>query len=466
MELPPLRDYQRELVDKIKAAFLVHRRVLAVAPTGAGKTIVFAHIARNAAETGRKILILAHRLEIIEQIRQVVGDHDGNIEYSTVQSIHKVQTIPDLIIIDEAHHAVNNSYLQYLMQVENALILGVTATPQRLDGKGLKDVFETMVLGPTVQELIAKGYLSPYRYLAPPSPFDKAKLRMIGGDYGKQEIDRIIRLTPLFGDTILHYRKFLDGKRVLVFCPTVLLCYDIAEAYNKADIPAAVLEGNMSFEDRRVILNRFRDGEIKAIMSCDLIGEGLDIPAVEGIQMLRPTKSTSIFLQQVGRALRPSPGKKEAIILDHAANVFRHGMPDEERVWTLNGYTLSAVRIKRCYGCYKVFDSREPITCPLQDPPPECILKDEKAGFEIHNRFNVRDNKKVMTEIVEGDLVDFCKERSNVKLKGDELRQAIRKAKTIDELLDLAYRQGYDPRWAYILFAIRHKRPLPYRKAR
>jgi DNA repair protein RadD len=233
----------------------------------------------------------------------------------------------------------------------------VTATPIRLSGEGLGDLFETMVQGPTVRELIELGALSPYRLFAP-AGVDLSGVHTRMGDFVRGEIEAAMDKPSITGDAVSHYQKLAPGKRAVAFCVSVEHAVHVAEQFRAAGISAQAIDGGMDRTLRASVLSEFSAGRIQVLSSCDLISEGFDVPAIEAAILLRPTQSLGLYLQQVGRALRTHPGKTEAIILDHAGNVKRHGLPDEERVWSLDGSQRkkgaqrSEVPVKTCGACF------------------------------------------------------------------------------------------------------------------
>jgi len=295
-----------------------------------------------------------------------------------VRRLHKMPAI-DLLVVDECHHAVAGSWEKITRLCKTARILGVTATPQRLDGRGLKDAFDELVIGPNPRELIERGALAPYVYLAPNSGLDLSGVTTRGGDWDAEELEDIIQSSPVVGDCIEYYRKHLDGRPALVFCATVRGAEAIAARFTAAGIPAASVDGEMGRAERAERLAGLEDGSIKVITSCELISEGFDVPAVAGAILLRPTQSLSLFLQQVGRALRPKEDGGCAFILDHVGNVYLHGMPDMKREWTLEGGKKKSDPVTTCDLCYRVQPLKEvqakgficPVGLGVRTPPTD-----------------------------------------------------------------------------------------------
>ena len=329
---------------------------MAQLPTGGGKTIVFSAIASEFIKRGENVLILAHREELITQaadkLEVITGSPVGIIkagykpnplfpvQVASVQSmVNRLNHFEnfDLIIIDECHHATAKTYRDILGAFPNAYQLGVTATPIRTDKTGFDDLFDALVTGPTVAELIKLGHLSSFRLFADANPMTTKGCRTVAGDYSANAIAKANDVIELSGNLVNSYREYANGKQCVVFAVNVEHSTAIAERYNQVGIPAHHLDGKTPAEERRVTLERFKQGEIKVISNCQLFDEGLDIPALEAVQIAKPTKSLSRWLQMVGRSLRVSDGKEYAVIIDHTQNWAIHGLPTRKRIWTLQG---------------------------------------------------------------------------------------------------------------------------------
>ena len=373
-----LRDDQQIFVRQVNEALAVApHSVLGVAPTGSGKTVCFCALAK---QWEGRVMILVHRKELLEQVSRcltqwevahgLIAPDAPNRKAERVQ-VASVQTLvrrladyvpPDYLIIDEAHHALlKSSWGKIFKAWPRAKRLGVTATPERLSGEGLREVFASMILGPSVKTLMEDGALSRYRLFAPPVQYaDRVVRRM--GDFARRELSEAMNVRTITGDAVAHYRKHALGKRAMVFCVSIDHAESVAKQFAETGIPACSIDGEMTTGERSGILRRFAKGEIQVLTSCDLVSEGFDLPAVEVAVLLRPTQSLALHLQQVGRALRPYKGKAAAIILDHAGNTHRHGLPDDPRDWSLDGreerqrqsLLSEAPATKTCPKCYAV----------------------------------------------------------------------------------------------------------------
>jgi superfamily II DNA or RNA helicase len=289
------------------------------------------------------------------------------MDLSAPVQIGSVQTVarrlyklpaPDIIIQDEAHHLVSgNTWGKIIDRWPDAYLIGKTATPTRLSGEGLGagqgGYFTAIVLGPSAQWLTDNGYLASARVFGPPG-FDTTGLRKRMGDFDTREAEH--RIGTIMGDCLSHYRKHLDGQTAIAFCCSVAHAEAVARLFISAGIPAASIDGSMTSEQRRDLLQALGTGRIKVLTSCALIGEGVDVPSVGGCILLRPTASTSLHLQMIGRCLRPSPGKAAAVVLDHVGNTLRLGHHLEPREWTLDGLAKrdreQAPSVKVCPVCF------------------------------------------------------------------------------------------------------------------
>ena len=440
-----------------------HRSVLYVLPTGGGKTVIFCHIAEQAAKKGNRIVVLVHRQELVDQTSKaltalgvahgiIAAGTDMDLAYAvqvaSVQTlVRRLHRIPDsffsLLVVDEAHHAVAGSWSKVLDHYGKAKVLGVTATPERLDGRGLIDKFSAMICGPQMQELQADNYLAQCRIFAPPMNLDLSKVASRMGDYDLNQVEDQTMRPDFVGDTVAHFKKYIGDGTAIAFCTSIRHSETIAEAFKEAGISAAHLDGNMQKEERRELIKKLGTGEVRLLTSCQIISEGTDVPSVTGCLLLRPTQSLSMYLQQVGRCLRPSRGKAAAIILDHVGNVEKHGLPNQPRQWSLNAKKRSKrdkieeVNVKTCPHCFSVVASATQ-TCAA-------------CGHVFQSK--ARKHRYSDAELVEL-TPDHILERQEKQAK----RKAIGQARTLDELIALGASRGYKPGWAHYIFNSRQVR--------
>jgi superfamily II DNA or RNA helicase len=380
-----LRDYQNNNVEQIRSAYRAGAKsVLYVAPTGSGKTVLFAYVVAGARAKGHSVLILAHRAELIDQISSALNQFSvphgiiaaGHPPRSLPVQVASVQTLirrlsscaaPDLIVQDEAHHlAAGNTWGRIHAAFPRARLLGVTATPVRLDGQGLARFFDTLIVGPSTQELIDRKFLAPLRVFAPVQP-DLTGVHRRGGDYVTSELADVMAKPAIIGSALEQYVKHAAGQRAIVFSPSIEHARDTSRQFLAAGHSSQCIDGGMDRQLRTEAITAFRAGTIRVLTSCDLVSEGFDLPAIECAIALRPTQSLGLWLQQVGRILRPSPGKTHALLLDHAGNTLRHGLPTDARQWSLtDGIVSSAQRkasVRICARCFAAATARS-LVCP------------------------------------------------------------------------------------------------------
>jgi superfamily II DNA or RNA helicase len=353
-----LRPYQIEVAAEFERLVTLDRhRVIVVAPTGSGKTVIACAI---IAATPRRVLVVSHRREIVKQTSDkltAAGVPHGVIQageekklrpmaavqVASIQTLHArairsstmLMPLADLVIIDEAHHACAATYGRILEAYPDAIVLGLTATPCRGDGRGLGGIFETMIECPQVAELIGGGYLVKARVYAPVNP-DLTGVRTVKGDYHESQLaDRMDR-AKLVGDIITHWHKYGERRRTIAFACSVPHSVHIRDEFLKSGVRAEHLDGTTPKDEREAMLARLASGETEVIANCMVLTEGFDCPDIGCITLARPTEKMGLFRQMIGRGLRPADGKTDVVILDHSGAVFRHGLPEDHVEWTLD----------------------------------------------------------------------------------------------------------------------------------
>lgn len=381
-----LRDYQIEAITNVKKSFLNDAKsVLLTLPTGAGKTVIFSQITKLAKSKGSNVLILVHRKELIDQ----AGDKltKANVKYGIIAAGHKpidsnvqvasVQTlinrlnnlwIPSIIIIDEAHHAVASSWQKVFNHYKDTLKLGVTATPMRMTGAGLGEVFDDLIVGSTIPELVELGHLAKHEVYAPPNKLNLDKIKTIRGDFNKKEVEDELDKVDIVGDAVDNYRKLGQNKPAIAFCISVKHGQYVTNKFKQAGYTAELITGSMKSDDRKTLVDNFKNGKVQILVSIDVVSEGFDVENCSVAILLRPTQSEGLYIQQVGRVLRPEPNKT-AIVLDHVGNTKRHGFVDDVRDFDLHQKAKSkrkgeiAPAVQTCEQCFAVFKP-QPI-CPV-----------------------------------------------------------------------------------------------------
>lgn len=427
-----LRPYQSGVIAETYNAWSQGVRcVLIVMPTGAGKTITLAKVVFDHQALGGKVLVQVHRSELIYQISMALADmgithtflaaqkdkhHCGNLHtmaygrsyvddmakvcVTSVQSLNsEYKKHPtslsfylngvSLCVPDEAHHVLkNNTFGTAYQLTPHARWMGVTATPCRTDKQGLgsmasNGIFEIMVLGPTMRQLINMGNLCEYEIYEPPiEAIDFSDVNITaGGDYNAKQMAAKMMKPTITGDAVKHYLELKPGRLMVTFCADIQHAMSVTEAYKASGVPSDVLHGGSDFGTRQRTLKAFSNRETLVLNTVDLVSEGFDLPAIEGAQMLKKSMSLQWYLQAFGRILRPMEGKGNAFLMDHVGNFREHGLPDKHHDWSLldgkkhsagddeyaNSIPLTTCRNKGCYTVYEITLPRCP-KCGQKQP--------------------------------------------------------------------------------------------------
>ena len=447
-----LRPYQQDAVARLRDAVTRYGSAVYVLPTGGGKTVVAAEIARRAHAKGSRTLLLVHRRELVAQAVATLAEACpgvsvgveaagwpaqpwADLQVGMVQSINRrAHTArPDLVIVDEAHHARAATWEKVLARWPGVPRIGLTATPERLDGKGLAEHFGNIVLGPTIDNLVEAGYLAPTRTLRVPSGLALAGVRTTkNGDYRADDVRE--RVTgKVIASAVDAYMDYARGKRAIFFGVHTAHSEQVCAGLRSHGIRAAHVDGTDSPARRDRIMNDFKTGGLDVVGNCDLISEGFDAPACEVVIMGAPTRSVTRFLQQSGRAMRPGPGKT-AMVLDLAGITYELGLPDEPREWTLEDGEVRDAKAKgrkphECPACHSVFYGRRCPGCSAVVTPME-----------------LPEVTSVRSELVEA-------KRGAPKVRRDALMGMLAKARRSDDplvaLRDIAAENGYKPGWVH-----------------
>jgi len=493
-----LRIYQDAAVSGIRDAFRrLIAAVLLVIPTGGGKTVIFTYIAHAMSTNKKKSLILVHRVELLRQTSGALSkfdvDHgminplytpnfDNFVQVASVQTIIKrlnyfvsIGWIPDVIIVDEAHHATAGSWrtvIDFFKQLNPALkVIGVTATPIRTDGQGLGvdhgGMFNEIVMGPTTKWLMDEGYLVRAKVLSPPKKYESPKKKG-RGDFNMADLAARVNKPTITGDVVSHYEQACKGQPAIVFCVNVNHTEEVAAEFRARGYRFYAIDGTTDDDVRKRVLNGLADGSVQGVCSCDLISEGTDVPAATCAILLRETQSLSLYIQQAGRVLRPvyaagydlstregrlaaiaNSEKPFAYILDHVGNVgswvngefmVNHGLPEEEHEWSLDGEVKGkrnqvseiAVRVQQCLSCFAV-----------HEPSPVC----PECGhvYEIKDRTPKKEDgelKEITTDIA-------------AKRQSEKMEEGM--ANSYEDYVKIAQARGYNNGWAGIRWAAKKK---------
>lgn len=385
-----LRPYQSTLIAKLRS--VATKRPIAVLPCGAGKTVVAAQIIVGARSKGKRTLFLTHRRELIRQaFRRIVDQSEGEIipgiispdaqpeidlpvQIASIQTLDTRREYPpaDLVIIDECSHARAESWQRVLDNYPKAAFIGLTATPYRLDGKGLGDIFGEIVVGATYSDLCTLGILHKPEVYAPAVP-DLKGLKAKMGDFSASDLEPVVQ--GLVGDIVQHWQRLASGRRTIAFAVSIEHSKAICREFLAAGIPAEHIDGGTPMRDRDAAIERLESGETLVLCNVDLLGEGFDLPALEVAILARPTASLALHVQQVGRVMRLCDGKEGALILDHAGNHLRHGEVTDELTFSLTDKVKRAApldALKRCKACFLIYEGDE---CPECGAPSETATK-------------------------------------------------------------------------------------------
>jgi DNA repair protein RadD len=341
----------------------------------------------------------------------------------------------DLVIIDEAHHAVASTWARVIAQFPSARILGVTATACRTDGSGLGldhgGIFDDLIVGPAPAELIADGFLVKPVVYAPPTDIDLTGVKRRGGDYNPTELATRVDRPTVTGSAVEHYRRLAPGEPAIAFCASIQHAMSVTESFRAAGYTSEVIHGKLDDFTRRSMIEGLAKGTINVLTSVDLISEGTDIPVVSVGILLRPTQSMGLHLQQCGRILRTAPNKSRALILDHVGNCLSHGLPESSREWTLAGETKKKqtdeenISVRQCKKCFSVWERGA--ACPY------CGHAVEMKPRKIDER--------------EGELTQLTAE--HIERAKRERRQEVGRARTREEIEKIARERGYAPGWIH-----------------
>ena len=406
-----LRPRQLQALADLRQAYATGSRApILVAPTGFGKTATAAEIMRQTVAKGGRVWFLAHLKEILDDISARLteaGISHGQIrakksaDYTASAQVVGVATAvkrsglprPDLIIVDECHLAVANSYRQVIAAAGSPLLLGLTGTPQRLDGRGLREVFDLIVPTCSTAELIDEGLLAPVRVFAPPGA-DLSGIGKRGGDFDQGAAGAVMSRPAVVGDALSHWKKLCAGRRGVAFCTTVAHAEAVAQQWRYAGFRAMAVHGKSDDTERRDAIDGLPAGRLDLVACAQLWIAGVDVPEIDAVIWLRPTASLTAWLQGNGRGFRIAQGKRDLLVLDHVGNCERLGHPLQAHEWSLDGRTKrdrqAAPSVRVCPRCFSCMPSGRPVC-------PDC-------GHKF-----VAERRELQT--VEGELVEISKDK-------------------------------------------------------
>lgn len=411
-----------------------------------GKSYIMAKISQDACKKGSHVLILAHRNSLINQHKELFEGLELNNPNVRIESVftevnHLGENGPvDLIIIDEAHLSGASSY-QKVCAYYDCLRILFTATPARLDGKPL-NLADKIITGITAKELIQRGNISDYDYYAPDLKIDFSKIKKTAGDFNNQELGKAMGTKKIYGDIYKYYNKLAKGKQAIAYCVNVQHSQEVCEMFNSKGIPAMHMDSHTPEKEREKILQDFKDNKFKILCNCNLISEGITLPSAEAGLLLRPTLSLTLYIQQAMRCLTPNENKK-AIIIDYVNNIQRHGLPTQEREWSLttkvkeycNENDDGTLKIRICPECFSTFETAP--VCPF------CGAEYQMSSIEIKNMKEIELKKiEAEKERKRQEIMNRTAERVKNYKKPEE-------CKSFFELVEMGKMLGYKPGWAF-----------------
>jgi superfamily II DNA or RNA helicase len=441
-----LRPRQLKALDDLRDAYANGARApILVAPTGFGKTATAAEIVRLAIAKGRTVWFLAHLREILDDTSArltAAGISYGHIraaqkaDYSKMVQVVAVQTAvrrprlprPHLIIVDECHLAIAESYRKVIAASGDPLLLGLTGTPQRLDGRGLREVFDLLVPTCSTAELIDEQLLAPVRVFAPPGA-DLSGIGRRGGDFDQGHAGAVMSRPAVVGDALSHWKKLCAGRRGVAFTATVSHAEAVSQQWRSAGFRAMAVHGNSDDVERREAIAGLRAGRLDLVACAQLWIAGVDVPEIDAVIWLRPTASLTAWLQGNGRGLRIASGKRDLLVLDHVGNCARLGHPLAVHEWSLDGRVKSdrsaAPSVKVCPQCFAAMASQT------------------KQCGECGHTFAAEARE---LQQVEGELVEVA---------ARERKHQQGTAQSLDDLRELAQQRGYKRGWAERVYQAR-----------
>ncbi|WP_125772187.1 DEAD/DEAH box helicase [Companilactobacillus furfuricola] len=379
-----------------------------------------AEIARRATDKGNRILFVVHRKEIVDQVISTFKQQGVDM---SLAKIGMVQTItrhvdtlepPSIIFVDEAHHVLAKSYRRILDNFPKALKLLFTATPYRLNGEGFEEVADDLILGNSIKQLIKDGFLAPVDYYAPKQlDVDQLKVKR-NGEFDEKSIEQAFK-PKVYGNAVKTFQKLAGDKQAIAYAYNVASAERLASELNGNGITAKAVSGKTPKDERNQIIQDYRNGKIQVVTNAELFTEGLDLPNVDVVIMLRPTQSLSLYLQFAMRCMNPREGKT-AIIIDHVGNVNRFGLPTEPRDWKLTGSKKSGSTGGRtdvksvtvCPKCFMTFYRTKDV-CPFcgaeltEEKELEVV---EDAKLEKVKEERLRKAKLIMNDSLTRNIAD------------------------------------------------------------
>lgn len=434
-----LRDYQIRSIKKIRDAYANgFKRPILRLDCGAGKTITSAWMAIESAARGNEVLFLVHRKELLDQTYETFKSLNANMDKIKIGMVitvgnHLSDYNPKFIIADECNFALSKTWRKVLDHYSDAWVLGLSATPARLDGKPMGDIFDIIISDLSANELIQLGRLSPYDYYAPKLDINLSDVESRAGDYKQEQLESIMNKPKIYGDIIKYYKQ-IPHHKTLVYCTTIKHSELTAQIFRDNGYRAEHIDSNLSKSERDRIVHEFKHGDIEVLCNCDIVSFGFDIPDCDTVMLLRPTQSLTLYIQQSMRGMRYQPGKR-ATIYDFVGNCYRHGMPTDNREWSLstairtrNPSGVPELLVRQCVSCLRVYSGTAQI-CP----------------------YCKHDNGQTREQIKQQHDAELEQIRTV-----DRRKQGM--AKTLADLLVIERERGYKKGWAYRVYNSRRNK--------
>ena len=444
-----LRPYQEKLISDVRLELQRgNRGVLMQSATGSGKTATTAYMISEAFKRGKSVWFIVHREELIKQSSlafEKINLSHGIVaagwptNYKSKIQICSIMTLknrlhmlsrPDMIVYDECQYMGADTWDYIFGENPNAYHIGLSATPWRLDGKGFRKYFQSMVKGPSVKWLIDNKYLSDYTIFAPTN-FDASQFSISKGDYDSKEVSEFMEKPTIVGDCYEKWAKYAYGKKTIAFAPSVQFSKNLVESFQSRGISARHLDGNTDSYERDKAIREYASGDVMLLSNCNLFVEGFDVPSVEAMLNCKPTKSLARYLQAIGRVLRPSEGKEKAIIIDQVNACMEHGFPRDEIEWSLD--EREKKRAKK--GDKPESPTKVCGTCLCANHAAHRFCDNCGAAFEIKERSG--------PDQIDGDLEEVNEAEFKKRRKLEE-----KNVKSLEEAIQLGVQRGYkNPRW-------------------
>lgn len=461
-----LRDYQQETVDNIYQSMKQgNRRIIVQQPPRTGKTVIMAEIARKTTDKGNRVMFIIHRKEVLAQAKSTFEQQNVNMNLATMGMVQtltrRVNKLaePQLILIDEAHHAISNSYRRIINAFPNTYILYFTATPIRTGHDQLDQIADDIIVGKSIKWLTQHHFLAPFHYYGL-GDIDRSKLRKQNGDYSSQSMDEAIS-HQIYGHIVQQYQRLASGKQAVVYCHSIESAKKVTEQFTQAGIIAAEIDGDTDTKVRDQLVQKFRNQELTILANVNLFTEGVDLPNVDCVIMARPTSSLALYLQFSMRCLNPRKGKT-AVIIDHVDNFLNFGLPSSDRNWSEAIVTKDKRKAKsnadngpviaQCNYCFGTFyrDQAKDNCCPLCGHE----LREENKDYKIVNvdlqeikeNQAVEHRKKMIQQILNDQVMANVADKSPGQLH------------TLKELQAYAKLHNYSAGWAWHQFNNRRKK--------